>query len=80
MGVATTAIYLTLKQVFLEEKLHKVWLTVHVRNTPAIIAYNKVGFVVEGVLRDDFWLENRRVNVLLMSLLGTEFQQIQIVR
>ena len=39
MGVATTAIYLVLKKAFLTEKLHKVWLTVHVRNTRAIQTY-----------------------------------------
>ncbi|HXR48468.1 MAG TPA: GNAT family protein [Candidatus Limnocylindrales bacterium] len=79
-GVATAAIYLVLKRAFLAEKLHKVWLTVHVRNTRAIQTYTRIGFVIEGVLRDDFWLGNRRVNALLMSLLRTEFQHIRVVR
>jgi RimJ/RimL family protein N-acetyltransferase len=80
MGVATTAIYLVLKKAFRAEKLHKVWLTVHEHNMPAINLYTRIGFVVEGMLRDDFWLEKRRVNALLMSLLRTEFQQIRVVR
>lgn len=79
-GVATTAIYLVLKKMFPAEKLHKVWLTAHARNTPAIATYTKLGFVIEGVLRDEFWLENRRVNALLMSLLQAEFQKIRVVQ
>ena len=46
-GVAATAIYLALKRSFRAEKLHKVWLTAHVYNTPALVTYARVGFVVE---------------------------------
>ena len=79
-GVATTAMYLVLKKMFAAEKLHKVWLTVHEHNTPAIVTYTRFGFIVEGILRDEFRLGNRRVNALLMSMLRSEFQQIRFVQ
>jgi len=80
VGVATTAIYLVLKKTFSAEKLHKVWLTVHEHNTPAIVTYTRFGFIVEGILRDEFRLGNRRVNALLMSMLRDEFQQIRVIQ
>lgn len=79
-GVATTAIYRLLNREFPAKQLHKVWLTVHERNARAIQTYSRLGFVTEGILRDEFRLGNRRVNARLMSLLRTEFQQIRVVR
>jgi RimJ/RimL family protein N-acetyltransferase len=79
-GVARTAIYLVLKRAFGAGNLHKVWLNVHERNAPALKLYTRIGFVVEGVLRDEFRLGNRRVDALLMSVLRTEFRQIRVVR
>jgi len=76
-GVATTAIYLALKRAFATHKLHKICLTVHEQNTGAIAGYTKFGFVVEGILRDEFRMNNRRINAFFMSLLRNEFNQIQ---
>ena len=49
--------------------LHKLWLTVHVGNAPALAAYARCGFVVEGVLRDEFILDGHRTDVVRMGLL-----------
>lgn len=38
---------------FDELKLHRIWLTVHAANKPAIHVYEKCGFQNEGVLRDN---------------------------
>jgi hypothetical protein len=33
-----------------------------------------LGFSVEGVLRDEFWLEGQRLNVFYMGMLAEEFK------
>ena len=50
-------------------RLHKLWLTVHVENAPALAAYARCGFVAEGVLRDEFMLDGERTDVVRMGLL-----------
>jgi len=47
-GVGTVALRLALAEVFESLSLHKVWLTVHVKNVRAIRVYLKFGFVMEG--------------------------------
>ena len=75
-GVGTTAVYHCLRAAFDSLELRKVWLTVHVHNVPAIAAYSRVGFQVEGVLRDEFVLDGRPVNALRMGILRHELPRI----
>jgi diamine N-acetyltransferase len=58
--------------------LHKVWLTVHSRNAPAIGAYVRLGFMLEGILRDEFWLAGQRLPALYMGLLREDFEQLVV--
>jgi RimJ/RimL family protein N-acetyltransferase len=73
-GVASTGLRLALEQGFTGLGLHRIWLTVHERNTRAALLYTRLGFRLEGILRDDFLLRGERVNALLMSILRPEFQ------
>jgi len=70
-GVGQPALRLALDWAFSQRvpSLNKVWLTVHVENARAIAAYTKVGFRVEGTLRDEFVLRGRRTDALMMSVL-----------
>jgi RimJ/RimL family protein N-acetyltransferase len=68
-GVARTAIGLVAEHAATALGLHKLWLTVHVGNAPAIAAYARAGFVTEGVLRDEFLLDGVRTDVLRMALM-----------
>ena len=77
-GVGTTAIYRALTKTFCDERLHKVWLTVHAENVAAIKVYAKLGFQVEGTLREAFVLENRRLDALYMGLLVREFSAVEV--
>lgn len=72
-GVAAKALRLALERGFGEEHLHRIWLTVHERNTRAALLYARTGFRLEGILRGDFLLRGERINSILMSLLSTEF-------
>lgn len=77
-GVGFTAAYLSLLEGFTKLNLHKIWLTVHCENFRAINAYSKLGFVLEGVLRDEFLLKERFLSVFYMGMLQSEFESIHL--
>jgi RimJ/RimL family protein N-acetyltransferase len=73
-GVGKAAVALALEQGFTRLGLHRIWLTVHALNAPAIAVYASLGLAVEGVLRDGFLLRGERVDALLMSILEPEWR------
>jgi RimJ/RimL family protein N-acetyltransferase len=75
-GVGFTAAYLALLEGFDRMNLHKIWLTVHGKNYPAINTYTRLGFKLEGILRDEFWLNNQRLHALCFGLLRREFYEL----
>jgi RimJ/RimL family protein N-acetyltransferase len=76
-GVGLTGMYRALRDGFVERDLHKVWLTVHVRNSAAIRAYIALGFQVEGILRDGFLLNGERLPAMYMGLLREDFLRVE---
>jgi RimJ/RimL family protein N-acetyltransferase len=72
-GVGQTALVLALRRAFGPLGLHKVWLTVHARHAGARRLYERVGFVVEGVLRGEFLLDGERIDALRMGILRADF-------
>ncbi len=75
-GVGRTGVYRAMAEGFAKYDLHKIWLTVHANNQDAIKTYLALRFKVEGVLRDEFWLENRRVDAYYMGILQPEFAEL----
>jgi diamine N-acetyltransferase len=71
-GVGTAAVTMALRVAFGELGLHKVYLTVHAENAPAIALYERAGFRREGVLREEFLLGGRRVDAIYMGILRRE--------
>lgn len=63
-----------LRYAFEVLKLHKVELRVLEYNKRAIASYKKNGFVQEGVLRDNAFINNVWHNDILMGILNHEFQ------
>jgi RimJ/RimL family protein N-acetyltransferase len=51
------------------QNLNRIFLYVYETNPRAIRAYEKVGFVKEGLLRDAIYRNGCYINVLLMSVL-----------
>lgn len=78
-GVGTTAVYRVLERAFNTLLLHKVWLTVHPDNFPAINVYSRLGFQLEGIHRDEFLRDGRRVSALYMGLLKPEFHALPVI-
>jgi RimJ/RimL family protein N-acetyltransferase len=77
-GVGRTGAYLALLEGFQALGLHKIWLTVHVRNTPAIASYLALGFHMEGILRDEFRLRGELIDAFYMGLLADDFARLPV--
>jgi UDP-4-amino-4,6-dideoxy-N-acetyl-beta-L-altrosamine N-acetyltransferase len=67
-GYASLATALILDYAFKELKLNRVYLTVFCDNLPAIKAYERVGFVREGLLRQDYLRSDGFVDVVYMGI------------
>ncbi len=78
VGIGLTGMYLAINHSFNELSLHKIWLIVHARNFRAINVYNKLGFTLEGILRDEFLLRGERLAALYMGLLHSDFEHLAV--
>ncbi|MGH2559165.1 MAG: GNAT family N-acetyltransferase [Thermomicrobiales bacterium] len=72
-GYGTDAMIALLRYLFHERNLHRVSLTVLAWNERAIRSYEKVGFVVEGRLRDDHFFDGRYHDQMVMGMLRPAF-------
>ncbi|MEQ7128268.1 GNAT family protein [Actinopolymorpha sp. B11F2] len=72
-GYGRDAIRVLLDYAFRLANLRRVWLRTHAENGRAIRAYQAVGFVEEGRLREHQWLAGRYVDTVLMGILRSEF-------
>jgi RimJ/RimL family protein N-acetyltransferase len=71
-GLGTEAIRLLLDHAFGTVGLHRVSLGVYAFNPRAAHVYEKVGFRVEGRLRDALCWDGEYVDEILMSVLATD--------
>ena len=69
----TEATSLTLKHGFETLNLNRIYLYVFETNPGAIRAYEKAGFAHEGKLRQSIYRNGRYIDVLLMSILRSEW-------
>ena len=60
--------------LFKKYVLHKVSLEVLITNERAINLYNKLGFTIEGVKRDEVLKNGEWVDSIIMSILENEFE------
>lgn len=72
-GVGTEATRLMVVYAFEKLNLNRVWLGVNTENLGAVKAYEKAGFVHEGVLRQEQYRNFRYYDVRRMSILRTEY-------
>ncbi len=72
-GYGSAATLLTLKHAFEALNLNRISLVVLETNPRAKSAYEKCGFVHEGILRQAIYRDGRYVDLLLMSVLRSEW-------
>ena len=73
-GYGTDAVRTLLRFGFEEMNLNRVALTVYDFNERAIASYRKCGFVEEGRQRQAMYKRGRYIDVLLMSVLRSEWE------
>jgi diamine N-acetyltransferase len=75
LGFGSEALRILLNAGFNKYNLHRIELRVHARNLRAIKAYEKVGFVHEGVKREATFCDGVYMDMLTMSVLKPEWDQ-----
>ncbi|MBR4618648.1 MAG: GNAT family N-acetyltransferase [Bacilli bacterium] len=74
-GIGTTSSLLLLDYAFNELSLEKVYLFTEEQNIKAQHLFEKIGFVKEGLLRNDIIYNNRIINRFSYSILKGEYNE-----
>jgi RimJ/RimL family protein N-acetyltransferase len=74
LGLGPEAIKLVLEYAFDVLKLHRVSVRVLAYNTPAIRAYEKCGFVIEGREREAAFVDGAWYDDVMMGIIENEFR------
>lgn len=74
-GVGTFATQEALYHAFRDLNLNRVYLTVLSENNRAIELYRKIGFSIEGTLRQAVYKDGNYADMLQMSILAEEFNR-----
>jgi len=72
-GIAKKAYNLFIPFLFTEYNLNKISLEVLSTNQRAINLYDKLGFVKEGIKREEILKNNKWVDSIIMSILKSEY-------
>jgi [ribosomal protein S5]-alanine N-acetyltransferase len=76
-GIGTECAKLMVAYGFEKLNLNKVWLGVNADNTGGVKAYQKAGFVHEGVLRQEQYRNFRYYDAIRMSMLRSEYESLR---
>lgn len=69
-GYGTQAARLMIRYAFDIEKLHRIYLRVFANNERAIASYQKAGFNLEGILKDDVLVKNEYRDIAWMAIVN----------
>jgi ribosomal-protein-alanine N-acetyltransferase len=73
-GIGTECARLMLRYGFDKLNLNRIWLGVNAANERAVRAYEKAGFVREGLLRQEQFRNGRYYDVVRMGVLRAEYE------
>lgn len=77
-GLAKQIYKKILDELFFQRGMECIWLEVLETNTIAISLYKKLGFRVDGTLRNRIFRNKKYINCLSMSILRDEWEQKQL--
>lgn len=77
-GYGTDALRVMLRYAFQELNLHRVFLDVIAYNEAAIRAYERVGFVLEGRMREGVYRDGKRYDRLIMGILRPDWERSHV--
>jgi RimJ/RimL family protein N-acetyltransferase len=72
-GYGSAAVRAVLDIGFGVERLHKAWLMVFRHNDRSRRTYSRIGFVEEGILREEYFHEDGWHDMVRMSMLAREW-------
>ena len=72
-GYGSEAVQLLVDYGFRYQNFRKIWLNVHSNNERAIKAYQKVGFIEEGRLREHVYSDGDYVDLIYMGIVRREW-------
>ncbi|MBQ1067153.1 GNAT family N-acetyltransferase [Micromonospora chalcea] len=72
-GYGSAAARILLTYMFTERRYHKCLVEIHADNAASLRLHDRLGFVQEGLLREQEFLAGRHCDVVLMGLLRREF-------
>ncbi len=73
-GIGTQAHSLLIQWAFDELNLHKIWAVVYTNNAAVLKIIEKLGFKVEGTLREEKYIGGKRINLFRIGVLRNEFK------
>ncbi|MFT4416151.1 GNAT family N-acetyltransferase [Fredinandcohnia humi] len=73
-GYGSDALKLIIDYMFNTLNLRRIGINVYAYNARAIRAYEKLGFVQEGVLREELYYDGKYYDNILMGLLRNEYK------
>ncbi len=76
-GFGTDVVRTLLRHAFDTLNLNRVVLRVFETNLRAMQVYKKIGFVEEGRLRQDHFIDGKYVDVVIMGILRVEWKTIE---
>lgn len=76
-GLGTECARLMVVYAFEKLNLNKVWLGVNTENAGGVKAYQKAGFMQEGILRQEQYRNFRYYDAIRMSLLRSEYEGVR---
>ncbi|MFS0864811.1 GNAT family N-acetyltransferase [Fredinandcohnia sp. 179-A 10B2 NHS] len=74
-GYGTEALRLIIDYMFNTLNLRRIGINVYAYNSRAIKAYEKLGFVQEGILREELYYDGQYYDNILMGLLKSEYRK-----
>lgn len=77
-GFGRDALRLMLRHGFNHLNLNRIYLRVNETNLRGIKSYENAGFVLEGRLRESCFQNGRYINMLIMSVLRSEWRDVEV--
>jgi len=74
-GFGTDALRIVIRLAFDKMNLNRLWLTVLADNPRAVRCYEKCGFVREGLLRQESFVNRKYRDVFMMALLREDYDR-----
>jgi RimJ/RimL family protein N-acetyltransferase len=75
-GIGTLVHSLLLQLAFDEMNLHKIWALIYTNNQAIIKIIEKLGFKIEGTLREEKYIAGKRIDMFRIGVLRNEFKPL----